>query len=287
MAQERIVYGWFINKTPSELMAEPRAHGFNATRHVIQVHVRKGGETLEIPTELTILAHTNQTSQGPMVVLFIGRGGHNRSADVRIKYMLQNTRNLRVAVYHYIGYGSPGRTTEALLHEQATQVIQYIHARRTEYRVSSLTAYGVSMGTVIASYVARADVQRLHEYKVDGLALETPMYDARSIMRGPLKLAVRLQWNTAKNAMQANVPILIAAGVLDRITPYTNHSGKLYSELVDAGKEVSMFLELTGHTRMWIMRRGKPPRVAAHFKSWLAAVDERCVGAPAPKNVSP
>lgn len=119
-------------------------------------------------------------------------------------------------VLDYPGYGaSGGRATEAGLHATAEAAYAAL-AARPEVDAGRIVAYGRSLGTAVATWLAG-------RRPVAGLVLESPFTNAREMARQQYGLfprfVLRLKLDNLGTIAAVRAPILVMHGTADRLVP--------------------------------------------------------------------
>jgi pimeloyl-ACP methyl ester carboxylesterase len=119
-------------------------------------------------------------------------------------------------VLDYPGYGgSGGRASEAGIYEAADLAMATLRAR-AEVDPDRIFAYGRSLGSAVATYVAAT-------YPVRGLVLESPFTSARDMSRrhyAPFPgFLVRLRLDNLATIRRTHCPVLVFHGTADRLVP--------------------------------------------------------------------
>jgi len=143
------------------------------------------------------------------------------------------SKHYDVLVMDYRTYGkSIGTLSEEALYKDAQYCYDYL---LQQYSEDTITLYGRSLGTGLASYLASKN-------KPKQLILETPYYSIVDVAKHrfpifPVKSLLKYHFPTYKYLPQVQCPITIIHGTDDSVVPYA--SGK---KLLDLGIETIEFI---------------------------------------------
>jgi uncharacterized protein len=138
-------------------------------------------------------------------------GGNSESITNRRDYFDSLFADYSVYLVNYRGYGkSQGQPSERALFADALAIYDRI---RPQY--DSITAYGRSLGSGVAIYLA---AQR----PVDKLILLTPYDSVAAVAQAtyplfPIRYLIKDRFDSATLASQIDAPVLIASAELDRV----------------------------------------------------------------------
>lgn len=174
------------------------------------------------------------TARPKGVVLYFH--GNKRNINRYAQFAPQFTKHgYEVWMLDYPGYGkSTGEFTEAMIYEYAEQLYKLA---RASFAKESITIYGKSMGTGIASYIAsKRDCKQL--------ILETPYYSLPELANSflpiyPWNMMLRYEFPTYKYLPKVEVPVTIFHGTSDDVIPPGN-ARKLSALLKPADHFVSV-----------------------------------------------
>ena len=152
---------------------------------------------------------------------------------------LFNRLGLEIFIFDYRGYGeSEGKPTEKGTYQDAEAAWRYIVKER-QVDPDKVLVFGRSLGGGIASWLAS-------RYTPGALILESTFTSLTDIAAArywfmPIKLLMRLKYDTAEHLRKVNCPVLIVHSHDDEEIPFT-HGQRLF-EIASEPKE---FLETTG-----------------------------------------
>ncbi len=160
------------------------------------------------------------------IVYFHGNGGNlSLWSDVLVAIRSQGWG---VVGFDYRGYGrSTGRPSERGLYADADAMLEDYWTRRHAPR-RKVIYWGRSLGATIAAYAAT-------RRPPDALILESPLYDARSLVASNPILRVMsvfasYRFPTAEYARRFSGPILVVHGERDSIIPFA-HGRRVFEAL--------------------------------------------------------
>ncbi|HRP58469.1 alpha/beta fold hydrolase [Agriterribacter sp.] len=128
------------------------------------------------------------------------------------------SKGYEVWMIDYPGFGkSTGRLTEQKLYDDALQL--YVMAR-SKFPANSITVYGKSLGTGIASWLAA-------KRSCNQLILETPYYSMTSLVQHylpiyPVSTLLKYKLPVYKYISLVNAPVTVFHGTDDKVIPYSN-----------------------------------------------------------------
>ena len=220
-------------------------------------YVFKPGGTLQTPTDrgldgveqITIAAGDGIELAGwyrpaatglPTVLYFHGNAGSiSRRAD-RFRQIVESGFGLLAMSYR--GYpGSGGSPSEAAFFSDGLEIHDWL-AERTE----NIVAYGESLGTSVATYVAS-------EREVRALVLEAPFTAALDMAAEtypwvPVSILMRDPFLSREYVTRVDEPVLILLGSADTVVP-VEHGRKLF-EAAREPKSLEI-IEEGGHSDLW------------------------------------
>lgn len=181
----------------------------------------------------------NPSPTFPALLWFYGNG----ESIAAIWPVLREFRPPRTAllVVDYPGYGaSGGRATESALYEAADLAYDAL-TQRPGVDPVRVRAYGRSLGSVAATYVAAT-------HPLAGLALESPFTNARDMARrhyAPFpRFLIRLRLDNLATITRVRCPVLVLHGTHDRLVPL--EMGKRVAAAVPGPVEL-VLIEGAGH----------------------------------------
>ncbi|WP_431159014.1 alpha/beta hydrolase [Winogradskyella poriferorum] len=158
-----------------------------------------------------------------VILYFHGNAGDLSRWSKITEYFAE--KNYDVLVMDYRTYGkSKGKLSEIAMYRDAQYCYDYL---LKQYSENDITLYGRSLGTGIASYLAK-------ENKPKQLILETPYYSILDVAKHrfpifPVKSLLRYHFPNFENLPQVDCPIHIFHGTDDKLVPF--ESGKKLSEV--------------------------------------------------------
>ena len=192
----------------------------------------------------------NADGKAPLVLYF---GGNGENAAARIRKLIENDQTgflsgCNFAFLDYPGYGkSSGTPTETTLQQMGLDAYDALAARE-DVDASRIVAFGYSMGTGVANYVAA-------HRAVAGLVLMAPYADGYDlynsivdVFHGPLRLLVAFRMESVRFAGTVQVEPLIVASVDDQTVPFA--SSERLTGAYPAGCDLARFSGL-GHNDFW------------------------------------
>jgi len=188
-----------------------------------------------------------QSARG--VLLFChGNAGNisHRLESIQIFHQL----GLDIFIFDYRGYGqSEGKPTEQGTYQDAEAAWQYLIEAR-QVTPTEIIVFGRSLGGAVASWLAQS-------HTPGALILEstfTSLPDIASTVYPylPVRLLLRLEYNTAEYLGRVNCPVLIVHSRDDEIMPFS-HGWQLF----EMAKEPKKFLEIAGTHNEGFITSGK------------------------------
>lgn len=192
----------------------------------------------------------NAEGKAPLVLYF---GGNGENAATRIRKLIENDQTgffsgCNFAFLDYPGYGkSSGTPSDASLRQMGLDAYDALAARE-DVDSNRIVAFGYSMGTGVANYVAA-------NRAVAGLVLMAPYADGYDlynsivdIFHGPLRLLVAFRMESVRFADTVAVEPLILASVDDQTVPFA--SSQRLSGAYPVGCDLAQFRGL-GHNDFW------------------------------------
>lgn len=192
----------------------------------------------------------NADGKAPLVLYF---GGNGENAAARIRKLIEKDQTgffsgCNFAFLDYPGYGkSSGTPTETTLTQMGLDAYDALAARE-DVDASRIIAFGYSMGTGVANYVAA-------NRAVAGLVLMAPYADGydlynsiADVFHGPLRLLVAFRMESVRFAGTVQVEPLIVASVDDQTVPFA--SSERLTGAYPAGCDLARFSGL-GHNDFW------------------------------------
>ena len=175
------------------------------------------------------------------VVFFHGNGG-NLSMWLDL-FVGMRRRGLSVLAVDYRGYGaSSGAPSEHGLYRDAEAVVSTF-AERLRKGSAPVVYWGRSIGSPVAAHAA---AQR----RPDGLVLDTPMPDARSVLKSApvmwiLSFFSSYRFPTASLVERLDVPLLIVHGDGDTLVPHA--AGRRVFEAARTQRKTFVTIPGAGH----------------------------------------
>lgn len=198
------------------------------------------------------------------VMFFHGNGGNlslwlDVIADIR-------RHGFSVLALDYRGYGaSTGRPTEQGLYRDAEAALRSFD--RLRRRGSPVIYWGRSIGCPVAAQAAARAAP-------DGLILETPMSDVRSLLRrNPvmwlLSFLSAYRFPTAGLVQRLDMPLLVVHGDADSIVPYA--SGRRVFEAARSAKKTFITIPAADHNDLHVVNPAVYWKAIDAFTSGLQA----------------
>ncbi len=168
-------------------------------------------------------------AQGTLLY-FHGNAGSLERWGTIVQYFVKQQYNVIVMDYRQFGK-STGRLTESFLYEDSLE--WYTYATNT-YPDLPITAYGRSLGTTFATYVAS-------QQHVKQLVLETPFYSIQDEARSrfpflPVKRLLHYNFPTYQFINDVEAPIVIFHGTEDAVVHYA-HGKRLFEHITQEQKK--------------------------------------------------
>lgn len=192
----------------------------------------------------------NAEGKAPLVLYF---GGNGENAAARIRKLIEQDQTdflsgCNFAFLDYPGYGkSSGTPSDTSLRQMGLDAYDALAARE-DVDANRIVAFGYSMGTGVANYVAA-------NREVAGLVLMAPYADGYDlynsivdIFHGPLRLLVAFRMESVRFADTVAVEPLILTSVDDQTVPFA--SSQRLSGAYAAGCDLAQFSGL-GHNDFW------------------------------------
>lgn len=184
--------------------------------NILALQDHDGFQPVDVATHdgLSLRAWYHPPEMGmPTIVYFPDRMGDFARKPAHLFELAGQGYGLMLSSYRGYG-GNPGLPDEFLFYRDAGSLLALMEER--QMAPGGMVIYGYSMGSAIASYAAAA-VRPL------GLILEAPFTSFADVVRyqvAPLPVwHVRTRFDNSARIGSVDVPILILAGELDRITP--------------------------------------------------------------------
>lgn len=220
-------------------------------------YVFKPGGTLQAPAdrgldgveEITIVARDGIELAGwyrpaaaglPTVLYFHGNAGSISSRADRFRQIVED--GFGFLAMSYRGYpGSGGSPSEAAFFSDSLEIHDWLSDR-----TDTIIAYGESLGTSVATYVAS-------ERDVEVLVLEAPFTAALDMAAEaypwvPVSLLMRDPLLSREMIVRVEEPVLIVHGSVDTVVP-VEHGRKLF-DAADEPKSLAI-IEGGGHSDLW------------------------------------
>jgi len=176
--------------------------------------------------------------KSPLILYF---GGNAEE----VSYLIKETPRITgwsLALINYRGYGlSEGTPNEGNLCKDAVEIYDYF-SKRPEIDNSKIVAFGRSLGTGVAVYLAQ-------QRPIKGVILATPYDSINSVAQEkvsfiPVWLIFRNRFNSLSRAPSVNIPMLALLASEDKVIP-TWHAKRLIEKW--AGKNTVITIEGAGH----------------------------------------
>jgi len=214
----------------------PAAHHFTfeATFEEHIIHT-EDGEQLN-----TLFFPAAGSSKGVILYLHGNRGTLERWAT---HHQTFNGLGYDFFIFDYRGYGkSTGKPSESGLYQDAEAAYQWLLKR---YQPEDITIYGRSLGTGVATYLAK-------KHQARQLILETPYHSMPCVIRAkallPLPDAIfRIHFPNQERLKSIDMPVIIFVGSRDRLIP-SRCSSDLASTLGNQGQFIT--IEAAGHKNL-------------------------------------
>jgi len=199
-----LMYGaqTFLVFPGTRLASRPLDHPFTPERLVVDA-------TNDSELHGMLFAPKTERSEG----LLVGFGGNAQDADELGQDLATRFGSLHVAVFHYRGYGpSSGKPSEKALLADALTVHDML---KTRLKPEKIFAYGVSLGTGVAAYLA-------HKRDLDGVFLITPYDSIKAVAKDhypwlPVGLFLKHRFPSTDFLRDNPTPIAIIAAELDQV----------------------------------------------------------------------
>lgn len=175
------------------------------------------------------------------VVFFHGNGG-NLSLWLDL-FVSMRRRGLSVLAVDYRGYGaSSGAPSERGLYRDADAVVSTFGARLRKGGTPVLY-WGRSIGSPVAAHAAERS-------RPDGLVLDTPMPDARSLLKSAplmwlLSFLSSYRFPTASLVQRLDVPLLVVHGDADGLVPHA--AGRRVFDAARTARKTFVTIPGAGH----------------------------------------
>lgn len=197
-------------------------------------------ESLQLETEDGMRLHAwfiPAAQTGPAVLFFHGNAGNisHRLDSIRIFHTL----DLDVFIFDYRGYGrSTGKPSEQGVYRDAEAAWRHLTETRgiDPHRI---ILFGRSLGSAVAAWLGART-------RPGAVILESPFTSvpdmaAKLYPLAPVRLLVRLEFNTLAVVQDIHAPLLVLHSRQDEIIPFS-HGKKIY----EAARESKRFIELRG-----------------------------------------
>jgi len=203
----------------------PQAYAFEFSTTYNEVY-------LDTPDGASLHAlHFTSKKPKATIVYYHGNAGDLSRWGEIVQYFV--AQQIDVVVMDYRGFGkSTGARSEQLLYDDSLLWYAFAkaHAEKTN---TPLIAYGRSLGTTFATYVASKN-------KVEKLILETPFYSITDEAKSrfpflPVNRLLHYKFATHSYINQVNAPIHILHGTDDGVVSY-DHGKKLYEHIARSDK---------------------------------------------------
>jgi pimeloyl-ACP methyl ester carboxylesterase len=170
-----------------------------------------GGPVTKLSTPTTALWVSTRPRDGPEALIYFG--GNAEDVSLNLQSFAAAFPDRALYLHHYRGYGgSPGRPSEAALHEDAVALFDLVQARHPDTAVM-----GRSLGAAVAVRLAsRRPVSRLllvtpFDSLVDLAARHYPIFPVRWLLRD--------RFESRPFAPVVQAPTLLVAAEHDEIVP--------------------------------------------------------------------
>ncbi len=179
----------------------------------------------------------------PVVVAFHGNAGHTGDRLSKLKYLTDMGYGLFQVEYR--GYaGHEGTPSERAFKADALKAVEWLEGQG--YRSDNLIAYGESLGTGMAIWLAS-------EHPVQAVILEAPYSSIADVAQSkywflPVGLLLKDKWHSDKTILKVKAPVFIFHGEKDRAIPI-----KFSRKLLDLvpGEKQSVFFEHGYHMDLY------------------------------------
>jgi pimeloyl-ACP methyl ester carboxylesterase len=143
-------------------------------------------------------------------------GGNSELVTHRSHYFETVFADYSVYLVNYRGYGkSAGDPSEVALFSDALAIYDHIHKNQISDTTVSITAYGRSLGSGVAVYLAA-------NRQLEQLILLTPYDSIAEVAQKlyplfPVRWLIKDRFDSASRAAEITIPVLIASAELDRV----------------------------------------------------------------------
>ena len=183
------------------------------------------------------------------VVLFChGNAGNisHRLESIQIFHRL----GLDVFIFDYRGFGqSEGKPTEPGTYRDAEAAWRYLVEER-QVSPNQIIAFGRSLGGAVAGWLAQS--QTPGALILESTFTSLPDVAARFYPYLPVRLLLRIKYNTAEYLGRVNCPVLIVHSRDDEMMPFSQGQ-----RLFEIAPEPKKFLEITGSHNEGFITSGK------------------------------
>ena len=182
------------------------------------------------------VVHFKTENPKGVVLYFNGNSRNLASWGKRVQFLVEKQYDVFVMDYRTFGK-SKGELSEMAFYSDAQYCYNYLKNR---YNEESISVYGRSLGTGIATYIAATN-------KPTKLVLETPYYSIEDIGQSrfpifPVKWLLKYKFQSYKYIQQVACPITIFQGTNDDVVPFES-AQKLFEV---SNKENTEFIIIEG-----------------------------------------